>query len=707
LMSPPPASKVPLGVLFVHGIGQQSRGATLIQAANPICNLLLHCTRDWTEIDLTECRLRPRNGPARARLDFITYTKDQPTVRQSWLLAEAFWANSFPAASFGELLKWSIVVLPWALLSHFGAAVRIAWSRIRSATRIYRKLAAILQVATSGLLVVVAPLLSLLAQAAMLLAFVIALIPVRSLQSLARRLQQQLASSIGDSYVLLSHPVQAAAMVSRIQRDLRWLARRCEKVALVAHSQGAALSYIAIKDESPENLKQFITYGSGLRKVGEMEIAIEEGSRIVQNGWVSVISSLLAGLCVYALFYSPAEGWSHAFILTMAGAALLLMTLAGVVALATGSPIRGFIALGSSTFVVAILALALQIEPAMHSAMPRIYGGMVIFFTALPAWFARVPISESPYSQSGKWIRGGASVLIPLAVLALLALSKPSITFWEAVLSIAAPIMAIAFVLLTALRSMEIAGLGYTVKSLEQRGTTWTDWFASSDPVSQGPTHVLGERSSEVFNRGSMWSDHTSYWENVDEFVTGLMQSLLVCAGWSERVQFPDRLKVIARRRWRVGLLAVIRMLTLAGLAATFILRWPEFPAIGATVAAHMPPYIAERLAKWAGKFGDHAIALILMSAVLLIAYQIAFLLWQRWNRAETRRMLKQRPFVRDKECSFVIVVAAIAGVAAVMATPNWGSLSADWGAIVILLLVPPKIAAYLNLAPDAPAPDK
>jgi hypothetical protein len=44
--------------------------------------------------------------------------------------------------------------------------------------------------------------------------------------------------------------------------------------------------------------------------------------------------------------------------------------------------------------------------------------------------------------------------------------------------------------------------------------------------------------------------------------------------------------------------------------------------------------------------------------------------------------------------------------IAATLAIPNWRALGADWGTIAILLLVPPQIAAYFNLAPDAPAAD-
>jgi hypothetical protein len=68
--------------------------------------------------------------------------------------------------------------------------------------------------------------------------------------------------------------------------------------------------------------------------------------------------------------------------------------------------------------------------------------------------------------------------------------------------------------------------------------------------------------------------------------------------------------------------------------------------------------------------------------------------------------MLKQRPFVRDKDCSFVIVVAGIAAVAAVMAIPNWRALPANWLTTMVLLVVPAQIAAYLNLAPEGPVAD-
>ena len=66
--SRPPADgtkpKDALGVLFVHGIGRQSQGETLILAANPICELLDRLPEVKDKTRVIDCDLRPRTGPA-------------------------------------------------------------------------------------------------------------------------------------------------------------------------------------------------------------------------------------------------------------------------------------------------------------------------------------------------------------------------------------------------------------------------------------------------------------------------------------------------------------------------------------------------------------------------------------------------------------------------------------------------------------------
>ena len=91
-----------LGVLFVHGIGNQTLGSTLTDFGTPLVESL---------------RARARRAGAKAELGatVLTATSDEPASseltlssgndRRRWLLAESWWARSFPTAQFRDVAR--------------------------------------------------------------------------------------------------------------------------------------------------------------------------------------------------------------------------------------------------------------------------------------------------------------------------------------------------------------------------------------------------------------------------------------------------------------------------------------------------------------------------------------------------------------------------------------------------------------------------
>ena len=76
----------------------------------------------------------------------------------------------------------------------------------------------------------------------------------------------------------------------------------------------------------------------------------------------------------------------------------------------------------------------------------------------------------------------------------------------------------------------EPAGAG-ALSSREQFSSDieWHDYYASEDPVSNGPMFDQDPgflTSHEVYNRAALWSDHTTYWLNRDEFVPKVVGDL-------------------------------------------------------------------------------------------------------------------------------------------------------------------------------------
>jgi hypothetical protein len=114
-------------------------------------------------------------------------------------------------------------------------------------------------------LLVLSLVLSALAVLLLLLLLIFSVLPIPKASSFAAKLATRLATSIGDSYVLVESPTQFNAMVSRVRRDLKWLSSRCKHLAIVAHSQGAVVAHycmaMALKVPRETGLANYSTPG--------------------------------------------------------------------------------------------------------------------------------------------------------------------------------------------------------------------------------------------------------------------------------------------------------------------------------------------------------------------------------------------------------------------------------------------------------------
>ena len=81
---------------------------------------------------------------------------------------------------------------------------------------------------------------------------------------LRRQAQRFASAGVGDLYIVLTSPIQRAALSSAVQRDIDWLRDQgCERIAVVAHSQGGYVAYQALTEPWPRTVSLFITFGSG------------------------------------------------------------------------------------------------------------------------------------------------------------------------------------------------------------------------------------------------------------------------------------------------------------------------------------------------------------------------------------------------------------------------------------------------------------
>lgn len=543
-----PEKGAELGVLFIHGIGQQKRGDTLLEFGEPICRWL-EASGAKVQVGKTQLGIDPDDPAAPAHADVSVSARGDFYDRTGRvLLAESCWAESFPTPTFREVARWALIALPWTLAMQFASRFEPAMGARGGLLRHYPRFAldtvryvlvfllgACVQLCVAGLLV-------------------LALVPIPKLRDLLLRLQVRIAGIIGDSYVLLDSPIRASAILSNVRGDLEWLVRRCRRVALVGHSQGAAVAHRLIERLEKEgeegkalldSVNLYFSFGSGLGKLHDIQEAFREGGATLWLGFILMLSVLVISAAV------PLA------LLTTTGPNLLV----------------GFLVLLAYCGFFAIL----------------LFLGMSSF-------------------------RSRQSLL------------------------------------LTSFRKTNSGNQGEPQRSPSVR---WVDRFATADPVSSGPL-LPGEPddidSQPVRNRASFWSDHTTYWENRDEFVRMLVDEL--GSPFSSMYRSGVSLdEAVARRRWRTAWLSAFRIVGTAALMGALWGLWKHLAPLGDRVLSMLrllllhtggerliPDAITVLSTRSTAAIGAFGIALL-----ALLWFRLVFVAWKRWEQRDFRRTVGKR----------------------------------------------------------------
>lgn len=255
-----------LGVLLVHGIGEQAQGETLTQGTEPI----LEWVGSWLGRELPghsviaatpmQASLRPplldSKTPAHAQV-LVGRRIGDDAQGQDWLFAEAHWATQVLPPALAEFTAWLLTRGAWMLLfqlDQWWLAGRPLWRQL-----------------LLGPLVLLAwMLLSMLVNLLLLAIALLGLLPIGRVRALAYGLLKGLAGVIGDAYVLIRHPLQRAAFEDATLRALHWLRSRCKRVAVVAHSQGASIAHGALQRPDAPQADLLVTVGSGIAKLNAL-----------------------------------------------------------------------------------------------------------------------------------------------------------------------------------------------------------------------------------------------------------------------------------------------------------------------------------------------------------------------------------------------------------------------------------------------------
>ncbi|MBA3342317.1 MAG: hypothetical protein H0W30_17565 [Gemmatimonadaceae bacterium] len=591
-----------VGVLFVHGIGQQQRGQTLRQCEESTCTWLSQWLGSTIVLDREHaCRTAAPSSdptaPAFAHLYFKA--SDSKECLSHWLFAESWWAESFEVPQYRDVARWGISILPWSVLAAFGDRLRAIVHQHRFAglpappTLSQRRRLAIAQLPeflTTLLLCGVVLPIAFAAQIAVLATILVG--KMRLLRWSVVRVQRLLSEVVGDTYALLQSDVSFRKMVDQVRKDLRWLSDRCDAVVVVAHSQGSAVTHEALRTERSEGWAlsdcRLITFGAAVGRFVGMRALVESSRR--------------------------------AF--TAASAHLIL----------TGAL--------NAALLFAVATIGLSPEARQYPS----------------AWYDEMTF---------------------YVVIGLFALLMPSAT---------AALLPISLRRLATRHQSQLALAGLANRD------GWRDIYATADPIPNGPLlepdfssdhqgrdDGIAVTSMQVTNRRNPFRDHTTYWNNPDEFVTCLIATLAPLTGRLRSLIDPPPVAMNAAAHARAHRVSSLNHVRLAALFWTAVVCITDISALYGAQSSTQTSGMRLTLFSWSIAMGTTLAAMLW--------------LWSIWNRRQEHLFLvshqsSHRPFVGPMLTAGALLLPGLV-------TYSFGSLRLRLelltvlaGSIVVLLLL-------------------
>jgi len=274
-----------LGVLLVHGIGEQQRGDTLTEAGDQIfrwLQLRVETPSDRKgDVTVLEVVARPPSGDAISAAHAVVRIAPPEGVERAkhWIVAEAWWAEVFRPATFNEMVGWCITVGPWVFATQVTGIARRLEIGVDVKPLLLRLVLIPVTLVFGFAMILGATILGFLVTVLAVAVVLLAVIHIPFLSDAAKRFQRQLANGFGDSYVLTRSPVRFGAMASSVRSDLQALREHCKSVVVIAHSQGTAVAWFALLQELTDGrvvgegeprrapIGLFLTYGQAVRKL--------------------------------------------------------------------------------------------------------------------------------------------------------------------------------------------------------------------------------------------------------------------------------------------------------------------------------------------------------------------------------------------------------------------------------------------------------
>ncbi len=704
-----------LGVLVVHGIGDQKRGATLTQWADG----LVAWVTAWQARDnrstvgsatVSDVSLNPpASVPPNLALDVSFVADDRDDHK--WLFAEGWWAGSFEPPPFFKLWSWSFKSVPATTAMQANAIVASARRRLNVATganRIYEIVRIVVMVLLTVVVIASSPVLLAILTVLLMLQYIASMLPFPALRELVSRAQLIAVGTIGDSQRLVESPTHAGAIKQPIVEGIAWLrAQGCPRIVIIAHSQGAAITYKVLEEvaEQPAELIEpvdaFVSVGSGLGKIQALShLRSERKFRELRAASLAVpVAATVAAICIkYLADQRRFIGLIGMGAIMAFGIALMLAVLFGQEA-SWREPKPG-----------------VDSHPAPEESSPTSARAKQRW-----PWLDRL---SRPYRVVGD----ARLPLIPIAITLGLAVTwsiyrQQGLIPLFAAISVSAGFVGILYISL-----LDVPEISSDLASSARR---WIDIYASKDPVPAGSTRTTVEARPEswrVSNLGSTVRDHTAYLANRDECLTYVGIELLSAAQipiQAEAMRF-DNANYGFQRRWRVGWRTFVTWMSLIAGVLLPLRTWSDSKDVVDSIYAFLAgpdgliewgpiyfltfsfyEYVPEKLSptvnEWVAAIGYIGIALLLVN--------LGQALWASWDNREAEQEATARLYETELvPLQFramivyltIIIVASIRprwslAVVSRLDLTTWSSVLAVAATVGILLVAGKALPQYLS----------
>jgi hypothetical protein len=304
-----PSERAEVGVVFVHGIGNQEPGSLLEKWAQPCADALgtLGESRGFVVK-----REREPSATAAEPQSMMLCLGKAGRVRRV-LLTEAIWSDSFQRPPWWRSVIWAVRSLPAVVLlfapDHrdaalleddvpvsFGAELRGQFARhfrghlVGASERVALRL--VYRVFTGVLLIG------------------LLLVAIAEYHALAVLLAVAMVAYLASARNVVGHIVVAASEASELERIrsrvrgcIDWTLDRCDRVLVVAHSQGGFVCHsilaTAAEPSPPKGVRGLIGVGSGLKPIWLLKQL--SNSKIAAAVWITTIATAIGEASIFSL----------------------------------------------------------------------------------------------------------------------------------------------------------------------------------------------------------------------------------------------------------------------------------------------------------------------------------------------------------------------------------------------------------------------